>query len=206
MISFLRALLVILALALTHAFGETLEQFLLQVIRIFIAVEPSNAVRFNLVHILILLSPLVLLGILVSIATVDDPALRKRAQKIVLGMLLGLLAYRIFQIWWIVKLGAMGEFDTSRTESFSAGQILFLERIAPWLILGSASALVPAVTEPESDSNFYAALASLCLFVWLVISNKLPPGQGFGESVTSLGITVAAGFLLGRAVLKIKAS
>ena len=42
-----------------------------QIIRMFIAVDPSNAIRFNLIHAAILLFPLVILGLFISIATIS---------------------------------------------------------------------------------------------------------------------------------------
>ncbi len=206
MILFLRACLVSLALLFTYFFGETMEQFLLQVIRIFIAVEPSNAVTFNLIHAAILLFPLVLFGVLISIATIDDSRLRNRSQTVVGGMLLGLLAYRLFQVWWILKWGAFADDPTIRTEAFSQGQIVFLEQFAPWMILGISSALLPAIIEESSDSVFYAALSSLCLFLWLIIAKKLPPANTYTQSLAALFMTVSTGFATGTVVKKIKES
>jgi len=43
----LRVALAVLAVIFTYFFGETLEKFLLEVIRFFVAMESSNALMFN---------------------------------------------------------------------------------------------------------------------------------------------------------------
>src|SRR3989344_8838448 len=124
MILALRTLLVSLALAFTFFFGETMEEFLFQVIRLFLAVDPSNALRFNLIHAAVLLFPLLLFGIVISIASVDDPLLGRRARTLVAGMVLGLSAFRLYQVWWI--------FNASGTEMLTSLQLVFLEKAAPF--------------------------------------------------------------------------
>ena len=207
MILFLRCALAALTLCFAFFFGETMEQFLFQAVRMIIPIDPGNAVRFNLIHGAILLFPLMIFGVLVSIATVDDQALKKRSQGIVLGMLLGLLAYRLYQVWWILKLGVTAAEDApNQTEAFTSGQIFFLDRVAPFLILGGSSGLIPAVKEAASNSVFYSTLTSIFIFIWLILTHKLPPGQSHLQSMASFLVTVFTGITLGLIVKKIKES
>src|SRR5437867_4321390 len=113
MIAALRLVLLALSLLFAYFFGDTMEQFLLQVIRLFIAVDPSNAIRFNLVHTAIILFPLALLGVFLTVATIDDRALRRHAQRIASGMFLSLFLYRLFQVWWILKTSALSDQELS---------------------------------------------------------------------------------------------
>lgn len=198
MILFLRIFLVYLALVFAFFFGETTEEFLFQVIRLFVAVDPANALRFNLIHAAVLLFPLLLFGAIVSIATVDDPLLGRRGRTIVAGMILGMAAYRLYQVWWI--------FNSSGTELLTWTRMVFLEKAAPFLALGGSAALLPALREESKDSIFYAALASVSIFLWLVITRKLPPGQTHVEALSSFLICVSAGLITGIIVGKIKQS
>src|SRR3989344_8852781 len=174
MILILKINLISLGLAFPLFFGETMENFLLEIIRMFISLSPENALRYNLVHAGVLLFPLALFAGIVSIAALDDPALRARLQRIAGGMLLGLAAYRAYPVWWILNSGV---------ESI---QIMFLERTAPFIILGSFSGLIPAVQEKGKDSIFFAGLASFAIFAWLLMTRKLPIGLTPLESLTSL--------------------
>ena len=196
MILGLRISLVSLALAFAYFFGETMEEFLFQVIRLFLAVDPSNALRWNLIHAAVLLFPLLLFGIVISIASVDDPLLGRRARTLVAGMVLGLSAFRLYQVWWI--------FNSAGTEMLNWTRLVFLEKAGPFLILGGISALLPAIKEESKDSIFYAALASLCMFLWLVITRKLPPGQTHAEALASFLICISAGLAVGGFVKKAK--
>ena len=162
-----------------------MENFLLEIIRMFISLSPENALRYNLVHAGVLLFPLALFAGIVSIAALDDPALRARLQRIAGGMLLGLAAYRAYQVWWILNSGV---------ESI---QIMFLERTAPFIILGSFSGLIPAVQEKGKDSIFFAGLASFAIFAWLLMTRKLPIGLTAMESLTSLMVCTATGIAIG---------
>ena len=186
MILALRILLVSLALAFAFFFGETAEEFLFQVIRLFLAVEPSNALRFNLIHAAVLLFPLLIFGAVVSIAAVDDPLLGRRARTLVAGMMLGLAAYRLYQVWWL--------FNSTGTEMPAT----------PFLILGGCSAFLPAIREEAKDSVFYAALAAVSIFLWLVVTRKLPPGQTHVEALASFLICMSSGLAVGVFVKKAK--
>lgn len=198
MILALRILLVSLALAFAFFFGETMEEFLFQVIRLFVAVDPANALRFNLIHAAVILFPLILFGAIVSIASVDDPLLGRRARTIVAGMILGMAACRLYQVWWI--------FNSSGTEMLTWARMVFLEKAAPFLVLGGSAALIPAIREEAKDSVFHAALAAVSIFLWLVITRKLPPGQTHVEALSSFLICVFAGLITGIIVGKIKQS
>src|SRR3989338_4043701 len=122
-------------------------------------------------------------------------------------MILGLLAYRLYQVWWILNWGVLsGEDVSNQTVTFTSGQIFFLEHIAPFMILGGSSSLLPAILETKSDSVFYAALSSLCIFVWLILTHKLPPDQTHFQSLGSFFVTTLTAIALGLLIKKIKKS
>lgn len=208
MIFALRATLISLTLVFTYFFGKTMEQFLLQVVRLFVALDSSNAVQFNLILTAILLFPLILFTVFLSIATIDDPDLRQRFQRIGLGMLLALFLFRVYQVWWLLKAGAFsGDGDLQGgVETFTSGQIYFLEQVLPYVILGAASGLIPAVQESRWDSAFFATLSAFSIFIWLIATHKLPPTQDFSQSLFAFFLTVFSGFGTGFLVKRIKES
>lgn len=169
----LRIALFILGIVFAYFFGETLERFLLEVVRYFVALESSNALFFNAIHLLIMLAPLLLFGLLIATALSGEPQLQSRFYVVLGGTALGLISFRIYQIWWVFR-GGIGVESGSWSESLSVGQLYFLEKIAPFVILGVISASVVAITEKETKKvPLYSLVAPLCSFFWLFFTHKI---------------------------------
>ena len=128
MIQPLRIAVLLLGICFAYFFGETLERFLLEVVRFFISLEPSNAILFNLIHLLTMLAPLMVLAIFVRIALGGEASLENRFHIIFWGIVLALISYRGCQIWWVFR-GGIGEESSSWTESLEPSQLFFLEKI-----------------------------------------------------------------------------
>ena len=207
MIPAMRAALFAFGVLFTYFFGGTMEKFVLEVVRFFISVEPSNAIFFNLAHMAVLIVPLFLFGLILSISFADEPVLRRRLLLVITGMGFGIISYRIYQIWWILR-GAGLEVDESAsswTESLTVGQLYFWEKILPYLLIGVSASLVPCIAEKESKSTLlYAVITPVSAFLWLFITRKIQNLQGLPEIAIAFLSAAACGLALGMVSRKIR--
>ena len=200
MILVFRITLLILAISFTYLFGGTMEKFFLEVVRAFISLEPSNALVFNGAHLAVSVSPLILLGIVLSISLGGEADLKKSLWKVVVGIVLGVTSFRVYQIWWVFR-GGIGEEANSWTESMSHSQLFFLEKILPFIALGTLSSLAPAwgksLSFKEKTAN--AGFSIIFTLLWLWSTHKIQNIYGFSQTA----IAVSTSLFCGLAVVSI---
>lgn len=200
----LRISLFILGILFAYFFGETLEKFLLEVVRFFVSLETSNALLFNFVHLIILIIPLLLYGVVVLISLSGEESLRLRFFWVIGGMVSGLVSYRIYQVWWIFR-GGVGEDISSWSETLTLNQLYFLEKVLPYMMVGIFSALVVGLGEKETEQiGVFSILSSASSFLWLLATHKIQNISGPAQIAGAFGMTCFCGFAIGQAIKKIK--
>lgn len=193
-----------LSVLFTYFFAETLEKFLLEVIRYFIVIEISNALFFNLVHITISIVPVLLFGMICSISIAGEKGLVKRMWLMLFGLMAGIILFRSYQIWWVFR-GGVGEDINSWTETLSLNQLYFLEKLLPFILLGVVSSLVYSIFENESEKTLlYSLFSSLSAFIWLFITHKIQNLNGFKEIILAVFVCLICGFLTSFSIKRIK--
>jgi len=192
----LRIVLSVLAIVFTYFFGETLENFLFEVIRFFVAVEPSNALFFNVVHMILSVIPLLILGGMVSISFGGEADLRNRLWGVVSGVVLALIALRVFQLWWLFR-GGFGSDFIETGETFSVGQLYFIENIFPYILIGVLACLVVTFIEIKTYLCFvFSALSASSAFLWLLLTKKIQNIDGIPQLSMSLLVCMVSALVV----------
>lgn len=195
----LRVVLFVCGILFSYFFGETLEKFIIEVVRFFIALEPDNAFLFNSIHMIILLVPLALFGLLVSISFSGELALSSRLWLVMGGIAAGIISFRIYQIWWVFR-GAMGDDSDSWSESLSPEQLYFMEKLLPYIIVGIASSLVISIGEKETKKiEFYGLISAVSSFLWLFITHKIQNVSGIMQMGAAFIVTCLCGLAVAMA-------
>lgn len=173
-----------------------MEKFLLEVIRFFVAIDSSNAMFFNMVHLIISIIPLLAIGAIISVSLTGERDLHTRLWMIVAGMILGLTTFRIYQVWWVFRGGIGDEFSTW-TESLSVEQLFFLEKALPYILMGLSSSIVPAIAEKEMKKMYMDAMStSAGTFIWLLATRKIQNLENYLQISCALLITLSSAALI----------
>lgn len=200
----LRISLFIFSIAFAYFFGSTLEKFLLEVVRFFTPLETSNVLFYNGAHFIIATIPLILFGFMTSISFSGEPAFKTRIWLVVWGMMIGLISFRIYQIWWIFR-GGIGEEVNSWTESLTMTQLYFFEKVLPYIIIGITASLIISIREKDINKNvFYSALSAISAFLWLLITKRLQDLNSIKEIGTAFGISCLCALIVGFVIKKIR--
>jgi high-affinity nickel permease len=94
MILVLRVLLFLLAFVFCFLLGSTSEGLLLEVVRRFVSVDPSNAVFFNAVLLAVSAAPVLLFGAIGSVSLSGEKIWNRRLWQTVAGLLGALISVR----------------------------------------------------------------------------------------------------------------
>ena len=179
-----------------------MERFLLDVVRFFISLEPSNALLFNFVYLVLLIIPLLLYGCVISISLSGERLLRRQFFLMLAGIAVGIISYRMIQIWWVLR-GGIGEETNTWSETITINQLYFIEKIFPYIIMGSSSALVVALFEKETKKIvIFSILSASSSFLWLLITHKIQNLLGIVQIITALFVSCTCGLAVGLAVRK----
>jgi hypothetical protein len=202
-----RIALFIFGIFFTYYFGETMEKFVLEVVRFFISIDSSNALAFNAAHLIVLISPLLFLAVIISLSLSDERLFRRRFLLVLGGMGIGIIAFRIVQIWWIFRGGGfqMGGEINSWSESLTPAQAYFWEKVFPFILVGAASGVAPAIGESDSKNIVMcSAVSSLSAILWLFVTRKIQNLEGASQVSCALISVCACGAAAGLVIKKIR--
>ena len=204
MILLFRAALFASAVIFTYLFAETSDKLLLEVVRFVIPLDMSNAVLFNAVYLVISFAPILLFGLIFSVSVSGENIPRRRVWLTVVGILAGMAAFRIHQVWWVLR-GEMSENINVWTESLSVNRIYFLENILPFVLVGTLSSpLASMFEEKASDIFMYSAIASAGTVFWLFITHKLQNLEGFTQIASGMFVSLLCGFAVAVFIIFLK--
>ena len=202
MILHFRIALVLASLAFAYFFGVTLEKFILEVIRIFIPVDVSNAAYFNLAQVFAAVFPVFLLGAVLSLSYGADEKERADLWRGTWSVIFGITAFRLFQLWWILR-GGVGEGLQTVTEEVALNHLFWMEKSVPFLVLGGVSSLAMAVQERAVYIK-HAVYSSCFSYLWLFFTHQIPGIEGPKERFISLFFLLISAIFCAKGVKKIK--
>ncbi len=197
MIAPLRFALIGLSIALAFVFGQTAEKCLLEVIRYFVFVDMGNALFFNAVYLVCAAVPVLVFGLIVSVSVNDDEDLKRRMWAVVWGIVLSLTAFRIYQVWWVMRGGGDADFS-AWSESVTESDLFFREKVYPYIMLGLCAGIVCILRERNVVYlPVECLLSGVAAFWWLYFTGKLQNLNGMKEAVLPCMVTASAGLFLG---------
>lgn len=180
---------------------------MLEVIRIFVPVEPANALFFNLIYLLILLFPLFVYAGIVSISLSGEPESQQRFRLIILSIASGIIVWRSYHLWWLLRgVGGAEEQVSTISETFTPAQLYFLENLLPYILLGIITSLVVSCWEKNKEKLWLISLvATLSTLSWLYVTNKLQNITSLGRGTIMLLTSCFSGLMVSIVVRKIRA-
>jgi len=202
-----RIALVFISVLFIYFFGETLERFILDVIRYLIPLTESNAILFNGFHSAAYLAPVLFLGFIITASLGGEPQIKRKVWSIVLGVAIGIFAYRMYQVWWVLRGGGLGSGNEieSWTESLTTTQQYFLEILLPYILVGTLSGLITSLINKDYLYHHYSgAVSSSVAFLWLFATHKIQNLTGFLQYFISFVVVSGAGFAVGYLFRRIK--
>ncbi len=189
----LRVILLVFAVLFTYFFGGTLEHFLLDVVRFFIAVEMSNAISYNLLHLAITTAPLLVLGVIGSVPLSSDAKILNRYWWIILGVVLSIAGYKCYQLWWLFRGGFMGDSEIIE-ESMSEQKLFWLQNVLPFIVIGSSASLIGALWEKKTPREFcFVLLYPIISYGWMRCTHKLQSNMGSENILIDISICFLSG-------------
>ncbi len=177
--------------------GFTAENFIIEVARRLVPIDPQNQVLFNVLHIAATILPIVAIGLLLHAAMGSERGMVPLLWTILFGVILGVVGLRVEQLVKILKAGS----ELPPVIPPSRYQAYFFDYIAPYLYLGVLSFLPTIFYKSTLKISVNIVISSVTLaFLWIVGSGKAPVTHssmmilaGYSVSLTSaLGALFAA--------------
>lgn len=165
--------------------GFTAENFVIEVARRLVPIDPQNLIAFNALHIAATLLPILAIGLLLHAAIGNDQGFGPRLWVVVFGIVLGVAGFRVDQL--VKVLNAASQIPAIVPPS--RYQVYFFDFFAPYIYLGVLTYLPSILLKSHLKISINTVFSSVTLaFLWIMGSGKSP--------VTHSAMAVFVGYLI----------